>query len=89
MHFFKHNMTLKRAGLGLAVLVLVGYAWGQDLSQDFLKSFHYRAIGPTRQGGRITDIAVPDWEKLPFTFYVACTGALEDRQLWEFFPTCV
>jgi photosystem II stability/assembly factor-like uncharacterized protein len=50
--------------------------YGQKLSEDFLKHFHYRSIGPTRQGGRITDVAVPDWKKQPFTFYVGCTGGL-------------
>jgi len=43
---------------------------GQPLS-DMVKHFHYREIGPTRQGGRIVDFAVPDGKKLPYTFYVA------------------
>lgn len=50
--------------------------FSQKLSEDFLKFFHYRSIGPTRQGGRITDIAVPDWKKQPYTFYIACPGGL-------------
>ena len=58
------------------LVFLVAEAPGQKLSEDFLNPFHYRSIGPTRQGGRITDIAVPDWKKQPYTFYVACTGGL-------------
>ena len=49
--------------------------FGQHLSQDFLKHFNYRSIGPTRQGGRVVDFAVPLQE--PYTFYVAtATGGL-------------
>jgi len=54
----------------------VSEGFSQKLSEDFLKFFHYRSIGPTRQGGRIIDIAVPDWKKQPYTFYIACTGGL-------------
>ena len=36
---------------------------------QILSSFHYRSIGPTRQGGRISDFAVP--RQQPYTFYVA------------------
>jgi photosystem II stability/assembly factor-like uncharacterized protein len=55
---------------------LAAQANGQKLTEEFLKPFHYRSIGPTRQGGRITDIAVPDRTKRPYAFYVACTGGL-------------
>jgi photosystem II stability/assembly factor-like uncharacterized protein len=41
----------------------------QELSPELLKSFTYRAIGPTRQSGRFVDFAVPEQE--PYTFYVA------------------
>ena len=53
------------------VLLLVSNTDAQQLSEDVLRTFHYRAIGPTRQGGRIVDIAVADQEKQPYTFYVA------------------
>ncbi|NOR15800.1 MAG: hypothetical protein GQ544_08855, partial [Candidatus Aminicenantes bacterium] len=78
MNSDKQGVFIRRVclGLGLLALVFSSLGWGQQLSQDFLKTFRYRAIGPTRQGGRITDIAVPDREKQPFTFYVACTGGL-------------
>jgi len=78
MDSIRVRIRMRQACVGFALLVVMcgGYAWGQELSQEILESFHYRAIGPTRQGGRITDIAVPDWEKQPFTFYVACTGGL-------------
>ncbi len=49
--------------------------FGQQLSQDILQHFVYRSIGPTRQGGRVVDFAVPLQE--PYTFYVAtATGGL-------------
>ncbi len=49
--------------------------FGQQLSQDFLQHFEYRSIGPTRQGGRVVDFAVPLQE--PYTFYAAtATGGL-------------
>jgi len=31
---------------------------GQKLPADYLNFFHFRSIGPTRQGGRISDFAV-------------------------------
>lgn len=50
------------------------YSEAQGLSQDLVKHFHYREIGPTRQGGRIVDFAVPDRNKEPYTFYVAAAN---------------
>ena len=44
----------------------VSYSEGQKLSQGLLEHFHYREIGPTRQGGRIVDFAVPDRNKEPY-----------------------
>ncbi len=41
----------------------------QELDPDLLKTFTYREIGPTRQGGRYVDFAVPNGQ--PFTFYTA------------------
>ncbi|NIQ17560.1 MAG: glycosyl hydrolase, partial [Candidatus Aenigmarchaeota archaeon] len=42
---------------------------GPGFDEDFLKIFQYRSIGPSRQGGRVVDIAVSPAQ--PFTFYVA------------------
>jgi photosystem II stability/assembly factor-like uncharacterized protein len=42
------------------------------LSPDLLKSVHFRSIGPTQQGGRFVDFAVPLQQ--PHTFYAA-TGS--------------
>ena len=42
---------------------------GSGIGEDFFKIFQYRSIGPSRQGGRVVDIAVHPSE--PFTFYVA------------------
>ncbi len=56
-------------------LLVASDIFGQQLSQDLLKHFVYRSIGPTRQGGRVVDFAVPLQE--PYTFYVAtATGGL-------------
>ncbi len=43
--------------------------FGQNLTSDMLKNLQYRAIGPTRQGGRYVDFAVV--EKQPHIFYAA------------------
>jgi len=53
------------------MVLTVSYSTGQKLTQDLIKHFHYREIGPTRQGGRIVDFAVPDRNREPYTFYVA------------------
>lgn len=42
---------------------------GQPISEEFLKNFTYRSIGPTRQSGRFVDFAVP--KQQPYTFYAA------------------
>ncbi|MQY57138.1 hypothetical protein GH140_02965, partial [bacterium] len=42
---------------------------GKDVTEDLLKSFDYRATGPTRQSGRFVDFAVPTQH--PHTFYAA------------------
>ena len=47
-------------------------AGAQTLTEDQLKAFTYRSIGPTRQSGRFVDIAVPSQE--PYTIYAA-TGS--------------
>jgi photosystem II stability/assembly factor-like uncharacterized protein len=57
--------------LALLALAAVDVA-AQALSPEILKSFPFRAIGPTRQSGRIVDVAVPLQQ--PTTIYVA-TGS--------------
>jgi len=51
--------------------------FGQAVSEDMLKTITYRDIGPSRQGVRFTDFAVP--LQLPYTFYAA-TGS---SGLWK------
>ena len=63
---FRMNFTFL---LCMALSVL--YSPAQQLTPDLIRHFHYRSIGPTRQGGRIVDFAVPDRKKEPYTFYVA------------------
>lgn len=68
---------MKRAFWSLAAACLmavlcVGDLWAQALPPEILKSINYRAIGPTRQGGRFVDVAVPELE--PWTIYAA-TGS--------------
>lgn len=41
----------------------------QPISEELLKNLTYRSIGPTRQGGRFVDYAVP--KQQPYTFYAA------------------
>jgi len=62
--FFKRM----RVGVLISVLLCVSGVSGQKLSEDFLRFFHYREIGPTRQGGRVVAFAVVKQD--PHTFYV-------------------
>jgi photosystem II stability/assembly factor-like uncharacterized protein len=55
-------------GIMIALMLFVPEAMGQNLSEDFLDFFHYREIGPTRQGGRVVAFAVV--KQNPHTFYV-------------------
>jgi len=54
--------------ISLLVLFTISYVSGQQLSKDFLEHFHYREIGPTRQGGRVVSFAVSEQD--PFIFFV-------------------
>jgi len=68
-------MSLKKQiviAMILCLFAAVPDAIGLEIPESIISKFHYRAIGPTRQGGRITDFAVP--EQLPYTHYVA-TGS--------------
>ena len=74
------------AAIILAVVVVAGDLAAQALSPDVLKAFGFRNIGPTRQSGRFTDIAVP--ARQPWTVYAA-TGSgglwksVDNGQTWE------
>jgi photosystem II stability/assembly factor-like uncharacterized protein len=77
-------MTLLRRAVPLALLTLLFPALpsgatlsAQSLDEDVLSAFAYRAIGPTRQGGRFVDFAVPSQE--PWTIY----GATASGGLWK------
>jgi len=52
----------------LCFLFFVSDVIGQQVSRDFLKHFHYREIGPTRQGGRVVSVAVSHQD--PYTFFI-------------------
>ncbi len=52
-----------------ALLVPLTGAFGQAAAPDLFKTIMYRNIGPTAQGGRFVDFAVP--LQLPYTFYAA------------------
>ena len=58
--------------LACGLLLNGTYTTAQQIPENIISKFHYRSIGPTRQGGRIVDFAVPAQE--PYTFYVA-TGS--------------
>ncbi len=60
------------SALGLALMVCAVDLGAQTLPPEVLKTFTFRGIGPTRQSGRFTDIAVPELE--PWTIYAA-TGS--------------
>ena len=54
------------------ILALISGAFAKDqsgITEDLLKFFEYRALGPARQGARILDVVVP--ESQPYTFYVS------------------
>ena len=58
--------------LFLTILVVAPHLMSEEVTgfdSDFLKIFQYRSIGPSRQGGRVVDIAVSPAEL--YTFYVA------------------
>ncbi len=59
-------------GIMLGMMILSGELFGQLLSDNVIRNIHYRSIGPTRQGGRIADFAVP--RQLSNTFYVAAAN---------------
>jgi photosystem II stability/assembly factor-like uncharacterized protein len=59
------------------MLIVLPDLYGQSVSEDVFKNLAYRSIGPTRQGGRFVDFAVPAQE--PYTFYAA-TGS---GHLWK------
>ena len=65
--------------LSIVVIPLLGLmnAFGQALSEDFFKMITFRDIGPSRQGVRFSDFAVPLQQ--PYTFYAA-TGS---SGLWK------
>jgi hypothetical protein len=56
----------------LAAILLASDLGAQAVAPDVLKAFAFRNIGPTRQGGRFVDFAVPPLE--PTTIYAA-TGS--------------
>jgi photosystem II stability/assembly factor-like uncharacterized protein len=70
----------------LALVVFAGDFAAQSLAPEVLKAFNFRAIGPTRQSGRVTDFAVPELE--PWTIYAA-TGSgglwksVNNGETWE------
>ena len=77
-------MTLNKIIRVLFVLMLPYFflnsseLFGQQLPQELLKFFHYRSIGPTRQGGRIVDFAVSLQQSN--TFYTATANG---GRTWE------
>ncbi len=50
-------------------LIVPSNAASQPIDKELLKNLTYRSIGPTRQGGRFVDYAVP--KQQPYTFYAA------------------
>lgn len=50
-------------------LITASNTASQSIKEELLKNLTYRNIGPTRQGGRFVDFAVP--KQKPYTFYAA------------------
>jgi photosystem II stability/assembly factor-like uncharacterized protein len=63
---------LMAALLFCSVLYLTPDTYGQQFVNDIIGKIHYRSIGPTRQGGRIVDFAVPLQQD--HTFYTAAAN---------------
>jgi photosystem II stability/assembly factor-like uncharacterized protein len=56
------------------MLLFISDAFAQKLSQNIVEHFQYRSIGPTKQGGRVTDIAVSQRNKKMFFIATASGG---------------
>jgi len=62
---FKHQLGISV----FCILACVGGLTAEQLDAEMLSFFHYRSIGPTRQGGRVVAFAVNPQD--PMTFFVA------------------
>lgn len=61
----------------MALLSIQLGLYAQSDLKEILSKIHYRNVGPSKQGGRVMDIGVPDQKKQPYTYYVAfSTGGL-------------
>ena len=70
MRVSRRVSCLRRVVLVLSCLALgTAHVGAQEISEDFLRAFRYREIGPTRQGGRVVSFAVDEDD--PTTFFVA------------------
>lgn len=61
-----------KSRLWISFIIMLGCVGGlaaEQLGADILSFFHYRSIGPTRQGGRVVAFAVNPHD--PLTFFVA------------------
>ncbi len=70
-----YNTLIFRLYLTLFVSFVSGIStdvFSQDCISDIIGTLHYRSIGPTRQGGRVVDFAVPMQQ--PYTYYVAAAN---------------
>lgn len=65
------KFTRSKANIVISFIILVSSiltANGQGLPVAFFENFHYREIGPTRQGGRVVSLAVSQQD--PYTYFV-------------------
>ena len=67
----RHVLQYSFAGV---MLLFISDAFAQKLSQNIVEHFQYRSIGPTKQGGRVTDIAVSHQKKKVFFIATASGG---------------
>ncbi|MFQ5743610.1 MAG: hypothetical protein ACE5HV_08475 [Acidobacteriota bacterium] len=64
--------TVRASSVALLLLFVVVPLSNSSTRKDYdglFKNIKYRSIGPTRQGGRVVDFAVPSQQ--PYTFYAA------------------
>ncbi len=67
----RHLLQCSFAGV---LLLFFSDTFAQMLSQNIVEHFQYRSIGPTKQGGRVTDIAVSHQNKKLFFIATASGG---------------
>ncbi len=76
-HKIKCLIQIRVLMILVMIIFILPIVNAQSVASNLLDKIHYRNVGPSKQGGRVMDIGVPDQKKQPFTYYVAfATGGL-------------